>query len=906
MVPFSVIGTVLNNHLCMNCLQRSVLVLILLLASLAMQATHIVGGEIFYRHLGGNNYEITLKVYRDCGPTNTLGTGFDQLARVGIFRDNLLYTMLEMDLFSAEVSIVPVTLDNPCFVLPPGVCVEEAIYTDTVVLPPHPSGYDIMHQRCCRNPSIINIQFPDDSGATFWTQIPGSNVVTSNSNPVFNSLPPVALCAGAEFVFDHSATDLDGDSLVYEFCTPLLGGSVNEPAPAPGPPPPYAPVVWVPGFNGGYQIASDPAFAINPQSGLMTGTATQPGQYVMGVCVSEYRNGVLLSTTNRDFQFNVTLCEPNVVVTVPEQESFCDGLTFSFSQSSQNADSFYWDFGDPTTDDDWSTEPNPEWTYADTGLYTVTLIANPGWTCADTVSVVYAAFPEINPLILQTDFDCTPDQTGLYDFEAGGSDFTDDAEYLWVFDFPGGPVVSSAQNPQNIEIPPDATFSVTLTVFDTGCESVVTEEFTPPPAPVAFFPAQETFCGGLTYSFENLSQNAESYLWDFGLPGAQATSTAVEPQYTYADTGIYTVTLTAMAPGTCPDQISQTLDIYWLLDAFYEPPDGQCFDGHSFDFIGQGTEESEAVYEWSFEGPSSVSDFMGQNVGNVTWDEPGVFDVTLTVMANGCVDSFTWPVDIIPDPTIDFSGGGEGCPPFLVHFDNNSFTATTATYLWEFGDGSSSSQANPIHTYDFPGTFDVILTMTTGGDCVQTLSMSIQDAVFSYPLPQAGLDIEPNTVNILNPEISITNLSEGNVTCFYNFGDGSTSTECDPVYSYLGSGYFDVIQTVTNEFGCTDTATGEVLVEGTLFYAPNAFTPDGDGVNDVWKPVLTGYTAYRLEVYNRWGELVFLSEDADEWWTGNVKGGDHFAQDGLYLYRCIIRDLAGLATEYEGHVILIR
>lgn len=881
-----------------------VCVFIVVLSPYRADATHIVGGEVYYQKLNGNDYMVTLKVYRDCGATNTLGTGFDQNAQLGIYRGSLLYQTVGMPLAFAQVSVVPVVLENPCFVPPPGVCVQEAVYTTIVNLPPHVSGYVLMHQRCCRNPSIININFPDESGATFWTQIPGSNLTTQNSNPQFNSLPPVALCAGAEFVFDHSATDIDGDSLAYEFCTPLLGGSTGNPAPTPGPPPPYAPVNWAAGYNGGYQIASDPPFTIDPITGLMSGTPTIPGQFVIGVCVSEYRNGVLLSTTNRDFQFNVTLCEPVVSVTIPEQDSFCDGLTFSFSQNSINASSFLWHFGDPMSDNDWSTEASPTYTYSDTGAYVVTLIANPGWTCADTVSTIYQAFPAIDPTIVEGNYTCV-NQQGVYGFNAGG-EFTDNAQYVWVINTPGGDVVSNLQNVSGVTVDPQASFTVNLTVFDNGCESAVTQTIVPPPAPIASVPPQETFCGGLSYQFENMSQHAETFIWDFGLPGGSATSTEVSPEYTYADTGIYTITLTAMAPGTCPDVTTTTLDVYWLLDPWFEPPGGQCFGGHALSFQGFGTEESTAIYSWEFGGSANQQGHSGQNTGLVIWQEPGTYDVTLTVQANGCIDSVTWPVELIPDPIIHFTGGGEGCPSFIAHFTNLSFTATTATYVWNFGDGSTSTLANPYHIYSFPGTFDVSLTMTTGGGCVQTLNMVLPNAVQSYPLPLAGLDIEPNVVDILEPHITIIDLSVGSVSCHYYFGDGTTSTDCNPSHSYNASGYFDVVQTVTNEFGCTAKGYGQVLVEGSLFYAPNAFTPDGDGINDVWRPVVTGYTRYDISIYNRWGEVIFRSDTPEEPWFGNVKGGDHYAQDGIYLYKCVMHDLRGLPHVFEGHINLIR
>lgn len=883
---------------------RLFLLFALLAGSVLAHATHIVGGEIYYRHLGSNDYEITLKIYRDCSPVNSNNTYFDDFASVGIYTGGGSYVMnYLMDLAGADISTVPVVIDNPCFSAPPNVCVQEAIYIGTVNLPPHPDGYSLIYQRCCRNPSIMNINWPEDAGATFWTQIPPSNVVTVNSNPVFNNLPPVALCAGAQFVFDHSATDLDGDSLVYTFCTPLLGGVPDAPAPSPPAPPPFNPVSWAAGFNANNPITADPIFSIDPVTGEITGTPTAPGQFVLGVCVEEYRDGVLLSTTNRDFQFNVTFCEPTFIVTIPEQEQFCDGLTFNFDVGDTNADQFYWDFGDPNSDEDFSTEISPTWTYSDTGMYVVTLIANPGWNCADTVSTTYAAYPEIIPVILEDSYNCDTG-VGLYSFVAGG-EYGEEASFLWDFGPSASPSTSTDQNPEDITFN-SAEFDISLTVFENGCETVVEENFVPPPPPVASIAPQETFCTGLTYSFENDSENATSYVWDFGLLGNDDISTSISPQFTYPDTGVYTITLLASAFGACPDTAQIDIEVYWLLDAFFVPPPAQCFTGNAFSFEGEGTVESTAVYEWSFEGSASIPSHNGFAPPPISWEEPGVFEVELSVSANGCVDTFSHPIEVIPDPSIDFSGGGERCPPFPVAFDNNSFTFTSASYLWNFGDGSTSTQPNPTHTYAQPGTYDVTLFMTTTGDCSQDLVMVVPDAVTVFPVPSAGFDVEPNTVDILEPHVSVTDLSFGGTSVIYNFGDGGISQEWNPEYSYTGSGIFQLTQTVENEFGCRARATGEVSVEGTLFYAPNAFTPDNDGINDYWIPVVTGYSRFHLEVYNRWGEVIFETRDPNIVWSGNVKGGDHYAQNGLYVYRCVVHDLIGLPHEFEGHISLIR
>ena len=339
------------------------------MVSLLASATHLVGGEIYYTHLGGNQYLVTLKVYRDCGPANTLGTGFDDQVYIGMWDGSGTIgfnDVLTIPLTQSNVSSVPVVLGNPCGTPPPDLCIEQAIYSTTVTLPANAYGWDLMWQRCCRNPSISNLQNfggTDNPGATFLAHVPGTSQgsdATNNSSPTFQELPPVAVCANFNFTWDHSAIDPDGDELVYSFCAPLDGGGTgggngyDSPVPNPPATPPYNDVPYLNGYSATYPIASDPAMEIDPVTGVITGMPTQPGQYAIGICVSEYRDGELLSTTMRDFQFNVTLCDPNIQSLVADQTpaQLCIGETLTLDNNSQNGTSYSWDFGVPgmTTD----------------------------------------------------------------------------------------------------------------------------------------------------------------------------------------------------------------------------------------------------------------------------------------------------------------------------------------------------------------------------------------------------------------------------------------------------------------------------------------------------------------------------------------------------------------------------
>jgi gliding motility-associated-like protein len=295
-------------------------------------ATHLVGGDFDYVHLGGDQYQITLKVYRDCSPANVNETPFDDQVAIGMWDGTGVITgadVVSIPLTFSNVTNVPVEMGNPCGTPPPELCIEQAVYTTTVTLPANAYGWDLVYQRCCRNPTIVNLDDfggTENAGMTLDIHIPGTDITTeSNSSPAFQELPPVALCSNLPFVWDHSAVDPDGDDLVYSLCAPLQGADAANAQPNPPSTPPYLPVPYLPGFTWDNPMTADPALAIDPQTGQLTCTPTVPGQYAIGICVEEYRDGTLLSTVRRDFQFNVTTCEPTEMVLEADAVPFAAG-----------------------------------------------------------------------------------------------------------------------------------------------------------------------------------------------------------------------------------------------------------------------------------------------------------------------------------------------------------------------------------------------------------------------------------------------------------------------------------------------------------------------------------------------------------------------------------------------------
>ena len=175
-----------------------------------------------------------------------------------------------------------------------------------------------------------------------------------------------------------------------------------------------------------------------------------------------------------------------------------------------------------------------------------------------------------------------------------------------------------------------------------------------------------------------------------------------------------------------------------------------------------------------------------------------------------------------------------------------------------------------------------------------------------YPAPEAGFTISPQVVELLEPVVEIESLAQSSSTVAYWMSDGGSLGQPNGQYIFSDGGTFEVIQTVTSPYGCTSSAWGEVVVNGTIFHAPTAFTPDQDGLNDVWLPVALGVTSYDLEVRNRWGDLIWTTDDPERPWLGESTGGTHYAPNGLYLWRVTYRDQLGYPLVRQGTVSLVR
>jgi gliding motility-associated-like protein len=872
------------------------------------RADHAMGGEVSYTYLGNGDFEIIVYFYRECYENGLSGNNLDQQITLGIFEGNDTYDLVNVNLDNSTTDQVDNILENPCGNLPPDLCMQRLEYRTVVNLPPSAEGYDLVFERCCRNSGIINIPNPQTIGIGLTTQIPPfTDDSNPNSSPIFNTYPPAGLCANFEFFLDQSATDSDGDSLVYSFCTPWNGGSQNDPTPLPNPAGDLNTIPWANGFSATDPITANPNFSIDPQTGQITGFPTQLGAFVIGICVSEYRDGVWLSTVKRDFQLNVVNCDPTIVsaVTPQSDNQLCVGETISFTENSIGAQAYLWDFGVAGLTTDVSSDPAPSYTFPDTGIYDVTLIVNPDWPCADTSVTTFYVYEPLDLSIEVTDYECFGNGVEAFQLTGDGA-FNTNSSVSWTLPA-GNPAAATLTTPW-IEVPAGSDWSANFYAQHYGCESDVDFEWEAPVAPTAGVEDQSSFCNGLDFDFTNESSYATEYWWDFGVANNNNdVSTAENPSYSYPIFGDYQVMLVASTPFACPDTAYASVSIDPPLNPLFSGAESDCFSAHSIDLMAEGGNPDNAVYTWDFGGAASTGAASNLQISGLQYDAPGNYSISLSVQANGCEEIHNEEVQIVEDPTINFTASNtSGCPPLTVQFTNTSTSETATSYLWNFGDGDQSVQASPSHVYDVPGTYTVSLSMGTSGNCVATLNLTEPGLIGVSDPPAAGFDITPNAVDILDPVVEVIYLGAPGNDVYYSMGDGGGLTTASGFYTYSDGGVFDVVQTVVDPYGCASTAHGQVAVSGSVIYSPSAFSPNNDGINDAWLPVALGVTDFKLEIYDRWGDRVWFSEDRDTPWQGQHESGNHYVQDGTYTWVLRVEDDLRNPQVYSGQVLIFR
>jgi len=391
-----------------------------------------------------------------------------------------------------------------------------------------------------------------------------------------------------------------------------------------------------------------------------------------------------------------------------------------------------------------------------------------------------------------------------------------------------------------------------------------------------------------------------------GTPGYVFSWAPAGPVVNPIITTVYTVYITD-ANGCTGTPQTVTVTVNPPLNVVPSAPVAICIGAStSISALGSGGNGGPYTYNWM---PNSL---VGQSV-TVTPTATTTYTVTLTDNCGTPAVTATVTVTVNPLPVVTFSGiDTTGCAPLTVTFTNN--TTGSVNCSWNFGDGNTSTSCgNPV-TYTYPtpgGPYNVFLQVTDANGCVASSTHPNMVTVYSQPVSCFTFGPQPTTV--LEGNINFTDCSTGGGTQYtWNFGDvnNSSSYQQNPTFTYTDTGTYVVWQTVCNAQGCCDSSAQTVVIgpDFTL-YVPNAFTPDGDGTNDGFYPKGEGFdmNSYKLYIFDRWGNLIFFTDNWNKHWDGAVQGGNgDIVQQDTYVWKIQINDYLGSKHQYVGHVSVIR
>jgi gliding motility-associated-like protein len=482
------------------------------------------------------------------------------------------------------------------------------------------------------------------------------------------------------------------------------------------------------------------------------------------------------------------------------------------------------------------------------------------------------------------------------------------ASFTWDFD--GADIVSgSASGPYVLRWNTPGVHTVAVEATQSGCAALpANESIEVRNLPLADAGIDQTICSADSTQLQAVSVVGNSYAWtpNSEMMHADSSSATVYLQNTTGLPFVQVFTL-AVHDGYCSatDQVSVTINPAPV--AQFTAPQGQCFDGHSFDLIPTGTYSETALFAWNL-GPHAMAHVPGnrEQLG-VQFAIPGVQVVSLVVSDEGCSSSaFIDSVEVFANPLASFSAEQTGgCYPFDASFEAVDSLGIHTDYKWVFGDGGTGSGIAPNHLYTESGFMTVSLTVTDVNGCVGTSTQT--DFIQVYERPIAGFRVNPSTDYIIGEdELSLSNLSQDARFSYYII-DGDTILGATSTYDLTEPGTYNITQVVINAQGCTDEMTKTVTARfGSEFYIPLAFTPDNDGKNDVFKVVGEEIKSYFIEIYDRWGAPIFTSSNMEEGWDGIISKSQVPAPSGVYVFKLELRDYKNRPIQESGSITLLR
>ncbi len=616
---------------------------------------------------------------------------------------------------------------------------------------------------------------------------------------------------------------------------------------------------------------------------------------------------------------------------IPPQAGFtanpvCLGSTVSYLNSSvsqPNDTIVSWNWNMPNANPSISSLENPTAHYNNPGTYPVSLIVTTSSGCSDSITKLLVVYP--NPQAgFSSNSVCEGINTLLFNTSLAQ---TGDPIISWNWSMPNAsPAFSSIENPVTLFANP-GTHTVSLLITTTfGCKDSVIHTVIVKPKPLLTANTlTHAICGLNSGSvIANVSGGTAPYTYDW-TPGNGNTASL-----SGLTAGTFTVTVND-AEG-CKDTAST------LIMALGTPPHAGfnlspvCVGSSALIVNTSVAQANDPIVSWNWSMPNATPSNTTSQNPSLLYNNAGTYTISLLALtAAGCKDSITQTIVIKPKPQALFTANNAGCTMFCTTYSNTSTSAygNITSWQWSFPGGTPpvSGQDQPHVCYQFPGSYDVTLTVTDSIGCTDT--KTIPAFINAYPQPEANFIInETSPEEILDPRINLTHLWSADVTQFqWNFGDNSglNTTDINPGHSYNnGNNDFQtylISLHVQNQYGCKDSIELPVYITPVFtFYMPNSFTPGNDDGNNEFFGKGMGIKQYTIEIFDRWGNLIWncyetgtnrLYDDNEHEgmpsackWDGKYKG--NYVQQDTYVWKVNLTDIFGIKRNYKGIVSIIK
>jgi gliding motility-associated-like protein len=495
-------------------------------------------------------------------------------------------------------------------------------------------------------------------------------------------------------------------------------------------------------------------------------------------------------------------------------------------------------------------------------------------------------------------------------------------DYYWSFD--DGTVLNTSDPDHNYVNP--GTYDVTYGVYTSGeCTDTITKTVVVHPMPEADYSVDNVCLGEQSEFVNNSSVDPingniiDSYEWTFG---DGSSSSDQNPTTTYNNENIFNTQLIVTTNNGCKDTLTQTATVWPLPDVDFSPTD-VCleFDTEFFDessISNANTNNSLVDWQWDF-GDGSTS---AQQNPIHSYVNDGTYNTNLEVTSNnGCINDTTLVVTVHPKPEASFTGVNlTGCAPICPEVTSTSLVnqpSNIVDYEWRLSDGTVVQGSNSTYSECFENEtgnsifYGLELEVTTDMGCKDTHTEANYIGVYHNPI--ASFYASPDNPDIIDPQVDFTNTSYYADTYDWTFFGVGTSVAVNPSIDFpIVPDTYQVEMVASTDEGCTDTAWIAIeILDRIIFYVPNTFTPDKDDFNEVFKPIFTaGYDPndFTLLIFNRWGEIVFESHDANVGWDGTYGAqSNRIVKDGTYVWKIVFKEtMSDKNHTHTGHVNVLK